>query len=629
MKNDKPEKMPLTSMRVEDVKREQLKKLFPEVFTEEKINFDQLKRVLGEWVEPGKERFGLQWPGKAECVKIIQQPSIATLKPYREESVNFDETENVFIEGDNLEALKLLQKAYFGKVKMIYIDPPYNTGKEFIYPDKYSETLETYLAYTGQVDDAGKKFSTNTEAQGRFHSCWLNMMYPRLYLARNLLREDGVIFISIDDHEHANLKQLCDLIYGEENFVGNLIWKRRVSSAMSDNNLSADHDYVLCYQKGGFLDFSGFKKDYERYDNPDNDPRGPWIADNLTVGMTAAMRPNQAYDLKDPKTGRSYPHNPNRVWAYIPESMNKLIQEGRIIFPKDPSKRPMLKRFQNELKSTRNPFSTIMLDSVGLNTEATRTIQEILEGNVFDYSKPLSLIQTLLQQVTEKEDLILDFFAGSGTTAHAVLEQNQVDKGSRKFICIQLPEPCDEKSEAKNAGYKTIADITKERIRRVIKKLNKKKEGELNLDNAANQHCGFKVFKLDRSNFKVWEGNVEKIRDLGEQLSLHVEHISRKSTSEDILYELLLKAGFSLTTKVKEVSMANKQVFSIEDGAMLICLEKEITPALIDALAEVEPLQVICLDEAFKSNDQLKANAVQTFKARAQAKESEIVFRTV
>lgn len=625
------EKMNLTSMDIAADKLGQLKQalaeLFPEAVNETGIDFDQLKRVLGEWVEPGKERFGLQWPGKSECIKIIQQPSVATLKPVRQESVDFDKTENLFIEGDNLEVLKLLQKPYFGRVKMVYIDPPYNTGKEFIYPDKFAETLETYLTFTGQIDDEGRKFSTNTDSVGRFHSSWLNMMYPRLYLARNLLKDDGIIFISIDDNEFHNLRALCDLIFGEENFVGTLIWKRRASSAMADNNLSADHDYVICYKKGEFEGLAGFGKDYSAYSNPDNDPRGDWVLGDLTVGMNASMRPNQAYNLKDPATGKVYPFNPNRVWAYIPESMNKLIKEGRVYFPDDVSKRPMFKRFKSDLKSLHNPISSILIDKVGLNTEGTKTIQSLMGANVFDYSKPVSLIETLAGQVTKGDDIILDFFAGSGTTAHAVMQLNAEDGGKRKYICVQLPEPCDKNTEQYKLGYKTIADISKDRIRKAGEKISSGLNGKLALGNETD--FGFKVFKLDRSNFKVWECSVEQAENLEKQLSLHVDHLSKTSTAEDILYELLLKAGFPLATKIEKLKLADKEVFSIEEGVMLICLEKELTQQLIDALADAKPLQVICLDEGFNGNDQLKANAVQTFKARAQADESEIVFRTV
>lgn len=350
--------------------------------------------------------------------------------------------------------------------------------------------------------------------------------------------------------------------------------------------------------------------------------------------------PNQAYDLVNPKTGKVYPFNPNRVWGYIPESMNKLIEDGRVFFPEDTSKRPMFKRFKNELKSNSNPFSTLMLEQVGLNTEATRTIQQLMGGNVFDYSKPVSLLTSLIPQVCSgANDIILDFFAGSCVTAHAVLNLNKEDGGNRKFIMVQLPEPCEENSEAYKAGYKTIADIGKERIRRVIKKIEEKQAAKVASESqrklfGSNEEqprldLGFKLFKLNRSNFKVWDGSNTDAseEEITRQLELFINHIDPSATQEDILYELLLKAGFMLTEKVEKRQMAGKTVFSISEGALLICLEEEITRELIDAVAEAEPMQFICLDRGFRGNDQLKANAVQTFAARNQG--WEIVFRTV
>jgi adenine-specific DNA-methyltransferase len=435
------EKFPLESMNIKDEQLSKLKQLFPEVITEGgMIDWEKLKLTLGESIDDSKERFGLNWAGKPDCFRLIQQPSTGTLVPDREESVNFDETENLFIQGDNLEVLKLLQKSYFGKVKMIYIDPPYNTGNDFVYKDDFKDNLRNYLELTGQVDSEGRKLTTNQETDGRYHSNWLNMMYPRLFLARNLLREDGVIFISIDDNEVHNLRAICNEIFGEENFVGNFIWKRRASSALAELLVSTDHEYVLCYHRGGFNSFKGNPKDYNSYKNPDSDPRGPWTLGDLTVGMTKDQRPNQFYDLTDPETGIVFQANPNRVWAYIPSSMMELINEKRVFFPKDSKGRPMIKRFMNELKSEVNPKSTI-LQNVGMNSEGTKLIRELLEANFFNYSKPLSLISDFIEQATDKTDIIFDFFSGSCTTAHAVFELNKKDCGNRKFICIQLPEP--------------------------------------------------------------------------------------------------------------------------------------------------------------------------------------------
>jgi len=465
------------SFNIIEEKLNRLKEVIPEAFSEDKIDWEKLRAALGDDIEFKNERYVLNWAGKSDAFRVLQSPTTATLAPCKEESVNFDDTENIFIEGENLEVLKILQKSYFGKIKMIYIDPPYNTGNDtFIYPDKFSETKEEYLSRIGDKDETGFMtreglFRKNSKDSGHYHSNWLSMMYPRLFLARNLLRDDGVIFVSIDDNEVHNLRLLMNEVFGEENFVAILVWRRRASSAFADNNVSTDHEYVVCFQKGSFTEYVGIKKDFKSYKNPDNDPRGDWVLGDLTVGMNASMRPNQAYDLTNPKTGKIYPYNPNRVWAYIPSSMQKLIEENRIVFPEDISKRPMMKRFKNDLKDTNNPFSSLM-NGVGLNTEATKQIQNIMDGNIFEYSKPLTLNKTLIEQVTSpSSDIILDFFAGSCTTAHAVLSLNKEDGGKRKFICVQLPEKCAENSEAFKSGYKTIAEIGKERIRRVIQTL--------------------------------------------------------------------------------------------------------------------------------------------------------------
>jgi len=625
-------KMELASMDVVEERRLELKaalaQSFPDVFVEGSIDFDQLKRVLGEWIDPAKERFGLNWPGKAECMKIIQQPSIATLKPVRGESVNFDDTENLFIEGDNLEVLKLLQKAYFGKIKMIYIDPPYNTGNEFIYPDKYAETLETYLSYTGQIDDEGKKFSTNADTSGRFHSRWLNMMYPRLYLARNLLRDDGAIFISISDHELSSLRQLCDLIFGDENFVAQLVWKsRKFPDSRSGTQVSTDHEYILVYRRSEEALFRGIGRDESKFKNPDNDPRGPWMSRSILGLATADQRPNLHYSITDPVTGNVFDAPANRGWRYSTDRMKNLISTGCILFPKDPDGRPREKKFQADLQSEYMAFPTI-IDDV-FTSDGTEEIRELLGAQIFDFPKPSELMRRLVEQMSGDGDTILDFFAGSGSLAHGVMLQNETDESRRKWVLVQLPEPCDANSEAAKAGFHTIAEIGRERIRRAGKGIAAARDTQLDLDRVGKPDVGFKALRLDRSNFKVWDGESGADRELGEQIEMHVDHLSDASSAEDVLYELLLKAGFSLTTKVASIQLAGKEVFSVEEGALLICLDKEITPELIDALAEANPLQVICLDEGFKGNDQLKANAVQTFRARAEAEESEIVFKTV
>ena len=605
-----PDRLDLSSTDITNERRRDLLRLFPEARTEDgQIDFERLKLALGEAVDVGKERYGMSWPGKAECFRTIQAPSLGTLLPSSDESVAFDTTENVIIEGDNLEVLKLLQKSYLGRMKVIYIDPPYNTGTDFIYPDNYAQSLQTYLECTGQTDAEGRQFGTNADTEGRFHSRWLSMMFPRLYIARNLLRDDGAVLISIDDNEIDNLRKLCDDIFGQENFVGTFCWRRRTSSALADQLVSTDHEYVVCYQRH-YFESLGMPKTYEAYTNPDNDPLGPWKLADLTVGMTKEQRPNQFYDLVDPATGRVFPANPNRVWCYVPESMARAIAEGRVAFPKDGDKRPHLKRYKSDLKSAVDPIST-WLSNVGLNTQATREFQSLIDANIQIYPKPCSLLRTLLAASAGSDDIILDFFAGSGTTAQAVLELNKEDGGNRKFILVQLPEPTGRED------YSTIADITKERVRRVIAKLNAEDAGKLDLDDSATQDRGFRVFKLAESNFKPWNAEVaHEEQALEEQLDLHVEHIREGRSDQDLLYEILLKSGFPLTTQVDAVPMAGKTVYAVAGGVLFICLERELTLDVIRTMADSRPERVVCLDAGFAGNDQLKANAVQIFKTK-------------
>ena len=652
---NKPEEMDLRSMDISAENRAKLKQLFPSVFTEtrndkgelvESIDFEKLKAELGTFsdvFESRRERYGMDWPGKKECMKLIQQSSVGTFKPCREESVNFDTTENLFIEGDNLEVLKLLQKSYYGKVKMIYIDPPYNTGKEFIYPDNYTESLDTYLAYAGLVNDEGKKFSTNTPNEGRFHTKWLNMMYPRLYLARNLLREDGVIFISIDDHEVSNLRKLCDEIFGEENFVGHIVWQKKYGPANDAKGISQTHEHIMVFVKNSNIWYPGLinrnDEQLKAFKNPDNDTRGPWRASDLSARTYSA---SCDFIITGP-TGIEFSPPPSRSWIVSKKRFEELLADNRITFGANGDGRPMQKKFITEVKEGITPETWWDRDKVGDNKIARYEIKDLFPENVFDTPKPTKLLSFICNVANVKDnDITMDFFAGSCTTAHAIFNLDKEDGSNRRFIMVQLPEPCDESSEAFKAGYKTIADIGKERIRRVIKKIKeeqatKAKESADKLPGLEEEQpqldLGFKVFKLDKSNFKIWDGsNLEASEEeIARQLSLHIDHVDPNATQEEILYELLLKAGFMPTQKVDKLEMAGKTVFSIAEGALLICLEDEITRELIDAVAEAEPMQFICLDLGFQGNDQLKANAVQTFAARNKGRDKagQIVFRTV
>ena len=607
---------------------DRIRELFPGCVTEAHdehgtlklaVDFDQLKQELSDSIVEGpQERYHLNWPGKREALLTANAPIAKTLRPCREESVDFDTTKNLFIEGDNLDALKLLQETYLGKVKMIYIDPPYNTGNDFIYEDDFAENADEFLLRSNQKDEEGNRLIANTESNGRFHSDWLSMIYPRLKLARNLLRDDGVIFISIDDNEAPNIRKVCDEVFGADNFIAELLWKRRASSALADNNVSSDHEYVVTYQKGAMDGFNGILKDFKNYSNPDDDPRGEWVLGDLTVGMNASMRPNQAYDLVDPKTGNIYPFNPNRVWAYIPESMNKLLKEERVVFPNDPDKRPMRKRFRNELNSTHNPFSSIMINAVGLNSEATRLIQYMMGGALFEYSKPLSLLMTLLQQVTQTNDIVLDFFAGSSTTAHAIMQLNAEDGGNRKFIMVQLPELCNEQSEAFKAGYKTIAEISKERIRRAGKKIKDEKEqtatGQGVLQYApATIDTGFRVLKIDSSNMAEVYYTPDAVKQ--EELFNAVDNIKPDRTPEDLLFQILLDLSVDLSLPIRKELIQGKTVFFVNQPPydLIACFDTGVSEELVKELATHKPLRVVFRDTGF-TTDTVKINVDQIFK---------------
>ncbi|MGL5123000.1 MAG: site-specific DNA-methyltransferase [Fusobacteriaceae bacterium] len=606
------QKLKGTSMNLIQDNIEKLKSIFPEIFAENKIDFEALKSILGEEVEKENERYSFNWHGKANARKIAQEPSTGTFLPSKGESKDWENTDNLYIEGDNLEVLKLLQKSYHNKVKMIYIDPPYNTGKDFVYPDNFKDNLKNYLEITGQVGEEGQKLSTNSDTSGRYHSDWLNMMYPRLKLVRNLLTDDGVIFISIDDNEVCNLKKICDEIFGEGNCAGNFIWKKRTGSNDSQNMISIDHEHILVYFKKSDSKLNGIKKDFKNYKNPDNDFRGPWMSDNLTCNKTASERPNLYYPITDPTTNITYQANPNRVWAYEKERMNKNISEGKIIFPKTGVGTPTYKRFQEEVKSTKKPISTIL--EVEINAIATKKLRILLGTQCFDYSKGINLIQKLITQGTNYNDIILDFFSGSATTAHAIMQLNAEDGGNRKHIMVQLPEPCDENSEAFKAGYKNICEIGKERIRRAGEKI--KSDETLPLENREKLDTGFKVFKLDTSNIKEWDVETENLK---QSLFDSVDNIKSERTSLDVLYEILLKYGLDLNIPIIE----NKYFYSIGGGTLLVNLDKEITLDIIDLICEeyknileIEKdckTTVILRDSSFK-NDVDKTNAIQRLK---------------
>jgi hypothetical protein len=592
----------------------QLADLFPEIVADGKINLDTLKTILDVDVEDRRERFGLTWPGKREAIRAAQTPTTATLMPDKQNSVNWDTTQNVFIEGDNLEVLKILQKHYFGEIKMIYIDPPYNTGNDFVYSDNYADPIGTYLEMTGQSDDGGK-LSTNSESDGRFHSNWLNMMYPRLKLAKNLLRKDGLLFISIDESEVDLLTLVVKDIFGEHNMIGKFIWRRRqTSDSRNLSHFSQDHDYVLVTGRTPNASLSGQDIDQEKYANPDSDPRGPWMSVDLSGLASASQRPNLHYDLIDPETNIHYPPNPNRGWSKSRESMQTLLAEGRILFPKSPTGRPREKKFLRDLRSSKTGISSLLGKELSTtNTEGAREVRDLLEGKVFDFPKPVQLLKTLITQGTNSDSVVLDFFAGSGTTAHAVMALNAEDGGSRRCISVQLPEPTGENSEARNAGFTSISAIARERIHRAGNKILE--ENAAILDGRDQPlDVGFRAYKLTDTNFTKWKADSGlsdgELVDLFNSMS---DSANDDARPEAILTEVLLKLGFSLSESIETVNVDGLEVFSVSDGLLMAYLDEHTTPTLaqLRALVAKEPARLVILEDAFKGNDELKTNLVQ------------------
>ena len=604
----------LTSANIVADNIQTLKQLFPTIVKEGNIDLNELKALLGETIEEKEEYYRFTWAGKNQARLEANKPTTATLRPNKADSKDWDTTNNIFIEGDNLEVLKLLQKSYANKIKMIYIDPPYNTGKDFVYKDNYADNLGNYLSITGQTDEEGKKTSTNTESDGRYHSNWLNMMYPRLRLARNLMTDDGVIFISIDDHENHNLRKACDEVFGEENFVANIIWQKKYAPQNDAKWLTDNHDHVLLYARSKdnwkIFPLPRTEKQNKYYINDDNDGRGIWRTDNILV---KSFTENRVFPIINPNTNKEFYPPKGRCWRYSQDTITSMLSENRLYFGKEGTGAPQVKRYLNEVKDGVTPLTIWLREDVGDNQEGKNELNSLFDIPTFDTPKVVRLIERMLQISTKDEDLILDFFAGSGTTAHAVMQLNAEDGSSRKCISVQLPEPTDDKSEAFKAGYTTIAEITKERIRRAGEKIKqdfKDKEGIDKLD------IGFKAFKLDSSNIQAWDGNPD---NLEQQLDAFANNIKTDRTEEDILFEILLKYGLDLTVAIQEKTIAGQKVFSIGQGTLFICLSNAITPAVSEGIGtwkqELNPVicRVIFKDTGFQS-DKDKTNAMQILK---------------
>ncbi len=671
------------SLTPDKIKLQQLQELLPEAFSEGKIDWEKLKATLGEDITFSNERYVLNWAGKSDAFKVLQTPSTRTLVPAKEESINFDETKNIFIEGENLEVLKVLQKSYFGKIKMIYIDPPYNTGNDsFIYPDKFSETKDEYLKRVGDKDEEGYMtrdgmFRKNSRENGQYHSNWLNMMYPRMYLAKNLLREDGVIFVSIDDNEVHNLRLLMNEVFGEENWIGTIIWKNA-----TDNNptqVAVEHEYVQVFAKNKievesewksnisdiklklieigknlvneYQDIEQLKVEYSKWFKLNK--VFLWPLDRykyidfggVYTGSQSVHNPGKEgyrYDILHPITQKPT-NQPLMGYRFPEETMKDLLKEKRILFGEDENKIIELKVYANEYQEKLS--SVQELDGRLGSYDMKYLFPD--KKRLFNNPKPIRFLQLFFPYLLKKNDIVLDFFSGSASTAHALYDLNKADNGARKFICIQLPELCEEKSEAFESGYITIADISKERIRRASKRIEldlklktddirlkvKQLESELQTDentaqqkylkseieNLKLQDFGFKVLKLSDSNFKQWQQIVGKdSKALEEQMKLFVDPVSETATIENMVYELLLKSGKDLNSKIEHKG----EYYCINSNELVFMLEKA-SAEIVDSVLKEQPQKVIALDRLFTGNDQLKTNTA------LQMKDAGIEFKTI
>lgn len=596
-----------------------LKEMFPEVITETKdengeivsaVDAKKLEQLLSTKVIEGDECYDFTWVGKKQAMVEVCKPIRKTLRPCREESVDWENTQNLYIEGDNLDVLKLLQESYLNKVKMIYIDPPYNTGKDsFIYPDDYSTNKESYDEEVGAIDESGYRMFKNTETNGRFHSSWCSMMYPRLKLARNLLSEDGVIFISIDDHEVENLKRICDELFGEVNFVSDFIRKTKSMTGDEGTGVNIQHENLLCYAKNKEkLFLIGDAKEFSSYSNPDNDINGEWTSADPSAKSGGE---STYFPIENPYTKKEdYPPK-GRYWAFSKSTLQEYIKSGRIVFKKnykDKERGFIFKRYKDNLSSQFNAVNSLVIaENEYMNSVGTKELFALLDGNFFNNPKPTSLVQKVISMVNNKSCIILDFFSGSATTADAVMQLNAEDDGKRKFIMVQLPEICDEKSEAYKARYKNICEIGKERIRRAGKKIVEE-TGKKDLD------IGFRVLKLDSSNMKdVYYAPADYKQTMLEKMTSNIED---GRTAEDLLYACMLEWGLELSLPHKVQKISDFNVHIVNNGDLVACFDDKVSEEAIKQIAEMKPLRAVFRDSSF-ATDAARVNVGEIFKLKS------------
>ena len=627
---DRPNRMELQSADGALLNLDALYQIAPSCFTEvaepdtggvkRVINFDVLRQLLGDnAVEDAPEAYEFNWVGKQAARAEVLKPIKKTLRPVKEDSVDWDNTQNLYIEGDNLEVLKLLQKSYLGKVKMIYIDPPYNTGNDFVYHDDFAMSADEYAEASGSVDELGNKYIKNMDSNGRFHSDWCSMIYSRLMVARTLLAEDGVIFISIDEHEEENLKKISNEIFGCSNFVGTIIWERAFAPKNDAKYLSDSHDYVLVFAKTidkfqiGLLPRS--EEANARYKNPDNDPRGPWTADNMTVKTYSA---NYDYEIVTPNGSVMSPPN-GRCWFTSKERMDKLIQENRVWFGETGGNMPRLKRFLSDVQQGMTATTIWKYTEVGHNQEGRQELKKLFDNKgYFDGPKPLRLISRILTIANlSANSIILDFFSGSATTAHAVMQLNAEDGGNRQYIMVQIPEETPEDSEARKAGYNTIPEIAKERIRRAGKKI--KEESPLT---TADLDTGFRVFRLDEGNYEDVKRSPKEFKQ--DQLDLFLNNIKADRNDLDLLFGCMLDWGVQLSLPMTQEVVDGKTIYTVNDGDLVACFAENVSEDVVKAMAEKMPLRVIFRDSCF-AQDADKINIYETFKQKLDWSDQEVV----